>query len=92
MKSFPREDGKIAKRLSVTKFADWAAESHDIARDYVYDGITPGGTPSAEYMERGRAMINEQLAVAGYRLADTIASTYKNRKSATQFRLEQPLF
>ena len=89
MTSFPRTDKVVADRLKITKFADWAAESHDIAKNFVYDGITPGGKPSEEYMARGRAKVNEQLAVAGYRLADTIVDTYKNRKSATQFRLEQ---
>ncbi|CAI2373928.1 unnamed protein product [Moneuplotes crassus] len=68
MTKHPRES--VWKRLEITDPFDWADESHEFAKEYVYDGVTPGGKVSEAYIERGRRLINEQLAVAGYRLAD----------------------
>lgn len=67
---FPRD--KVAQRVSELDERKWATEMHQIAKDYVYDGIEPNTTPSKEYIARGRQMVNEQLAVGGYRLADTM--------------------
>lgn len=71
---------KFTSRLSMHSYYDWAKESHQIAIDHVYKGITPGSTPSADYIRQGRIAINEQLAVGGYRLVDKIVDLYKNIK------------
>ena len=63
-------------------------ESHKYAKEYVYDGIEPDSRPSDEYIERGSAFINEQLAVAGYRLADIITEVYKNHKGVVQMKMD----
>lgn len=67
---YPRS--KVAARVSILDERVWADESNQIAKDYVYNGITPDSTPSEEYLKRGRTMIDEQLVVAGYRLADVM--------------------
>ena len=67
---FPRD--KVAQRVRELDERKWATEMNQIAKDVVYDGIEPNSTPSAEYIARGRQVVNEQLAVGGYRLADTM--------------------
>lgn len=69
---FPRS--KVDARIKILDERIWAKESNQISRDVVYDGITPDSTPSAAYITRGRQVINEQLAVGGYRLADIMLS------------------
>jgi hypothetical protein len=73
---YPRS--KVADRVKILDGRIWADESNQIAEKYVYNGITSGSTPSNEYIVRGRNVINEQLAVAGYRLADLILSLRHN--------------
>jgi hypothetical protein len=73
---YPRS--KVSARVSILDERVWAEESNQIAQDYVYNGITPNSTPSEEYLKRGRAIIDEQLAVAGYRLADVMLTLRHN--------------
>lgn len=73
---YPRS--KVAARVSILDERVWADESNQIAKDYVYNGITPDSTPSEEYLKRGRTMIDEQLVVAGYRLADVMLTLRHN--------------
>lgn len=70
--TFPRS--KVSSRVAILDERVWAQESNKIAKEAVYDGIEVGATPSAAYISRGRAVINEQLAVGGYRLADLMLS------------------
>ena len=35
--------------------------------------------PTEEYLERGRKVVNEQLAIAGYRLADAMQQLHHKR-------------
>ena len=60
----------VADRLKTSDERIWAAESHDFAENFLYKDIEYGQTPSKEYIEGGRKIVNEQLVVAGYRLAD----------------------
>jgi len=48
----------FTSRLVQTKFGDWAKESNEIAKKYVYGGITPNSVPSAEYIKTGREIVN----------------------------------
>mmetsp|Transcript_26124 Transcript_26124/g.30173 ORF Transcript_26124/g.30173 Transcript_26124/m.30173 type:complete len:100 (-) Transcript_26124:9-308(-) len=70
--NYPRS--YFVNRLKKTSFFEWLQESHDIAINVVYNGITPNSTLSPEYIKKGTEVINEQLAIAGYRLADLIIS------------------
>lgn len=71
---FSREQTK--ERVQNMNFKSWAEESYGISRDHVYAGINPGEQPSKEYIDSNRAVINEQLAVGGYRLADLLRQVY----------------
>ena len=50
----------------------WTVESFQLAVDYVYNGIHENEWPSDDYIERGRSVVNSQLAIGGYRLADLL--------------------
>lgn len=47
----------------------WVLESHAIGREFAYQGITEGGTPSTIYLLKGRAIAEERVVLAGFRLA-----------------------
>lgn len=79
----------VKEKVALKKFEQWADESNEIAKKYVYAGINPGDKPSEEYIETGRKVINESLAVGGYRLADIIVDSYKNHKGLTQTLMER---
>lgn len=53
----------------------WATESHQLARDIAYDGLTPGKAPDEPYLERVRDVSRQRLALAGYRLAALLEAT-----------------
>lgn len=78
MKAYPRNDKNIKKRLDITSVNDISQESIDLAIEYVYKGVENGAVPSEEYLERGRTMIDEQLAVGGFRLTDSLRSLFSN--------------
>ena len=63
---------KLADRLKIKDYKIWIEESYNLAIEYAYNGITPETKPSQEYIDRSRKLINEQVALAGYRLADMI--------------------
>ena len=54
----------------------------------VYDHIAPGDQPSQAYIDRGRIVINEQLVVAAYRLADWLADIYQDQNGVIETKLE----
>lgn len=78
MDQHPRSDSQIKNRLSDKSVRKWANESVKFCLNYVYDGIWPGESPSESYTSRGKKLINEQLAVAGYRLADTLIDLFSD--------------
>ena len=72
MTEYPRS--AVNNRVKILDEKKWAEEMNQIAIDYVYADIEPNTVPSAEYIQRGQKMVNEQLAVAGYRLTDMMLS------------------
>ena len=78
MKTFPRKSKHIKERLNVTSVKDISQESIKLAIDYVYNGLKFGEAPSEKYIERGRNLIDEQLAVAGYRLTDLFKKLFSD--------------
>lgn len=64
----------LAARLEEKDLEKWSAEGLDLAKTVVYDSIEPEGTPSEEYIKRGVEVVKQQLALGGYRLADTLKS------------------
>ncbi len=57
------------KALNELRPSAWVKEGFQIAKSEVYTNIVPGGTPSQEYIDRAKARISSQMALAGYRLA-----------------------
>lgn len=75
---------KVAKRVAILDERVWAQESHEISEKIVYDSIEPDSKPSDEYISRGREVVNEQLVVAGYRLADIMMSLHHAANNPTE--------
>lgn len=59
-----------------TDFAGWAGESHQLAKDVAYKGITNNGTPSAAYNRRATDVARKRVAWGGYRLAALLNSIW----------------
>jgi hypothetical protein len=74
----PYNSPNIQQRLKKTSVNDWAYESVKLSINYAYKGISPGQAPSPSYISRGQNIIDEQLAVAGYRLADTLIEIFSD--------------
>lgn len=50
---------------------DWANESFGIAKNFAYN-LKEGSEPNAEYIKNGRQIAEQQIALAGYRLAEML--------------------
>lgn len=59
-----------------TDFAGWAGESHTLAKDVAYKGITNNGTPSAAYNRTSARVARKRVAWGGYRLAALLNSIW----------------
>jgi len=70
---------KVKKRVAITDYKKWAEESYEISRDYVYADIEYDSYPTPEYMASRRQVVDEQLVVAGYRLADMMVKLKHER-------------
>ncbi len=53
----------------------WATESHQLAVDAAYPGLTSGQVPDDAYLERARDISRQRLVLAGYRLAALLEAT-----------------
>ncbi len=60
----------------------WARESFALAVSAVYQGITPGATPSDAYNTRAHEVCRKRLALAGYRMADLLEGALAERGKA----------
>jgi len=58
-------------------FADWAKSSYGLAVHHAYQGILPGDYPTNEYLQKSRQIALEQIAKAGYRLADKLNEIFQ---------------
>lgn len=63
--------------LIATTPAQWAIESHDQARDFVYRNLPPSLDITPEYAQAARPVIRERLLRAGVRLAAVLESALK---------------
>ncbi len=63
--------GQTPDRLPI----EWANESRAIAESYVYQ-IPEGASPTKDYHDKGIIIMEERLALAGYRLAAMLNSIY----------------
>jgi len=51
------------------KYTEWDNESLELAKTYVYPGITENTLPSAAYLNAGKIQAERQLVKGGLRLA-----------------------
>lgn len=58
--------------LSSCPFAAWVEESHDVAVAKAYAGFVVGEPLSEAYVAQAQAVAEQQIALAGYRLADAL--------------------
>jgi len=63
--------GYFAERLKFATVQDWVKESYGLATQYVYT-TEENKAPSAAYLETGKRISEEQVALAGYRLANLL--------------------
>lgn len=56
---------------------DWAQQSFTIAKSFVY-GIKEDSKPSATYVAQGQQKVEQQLALAGYRLANLLNQIFSS--------------
>lgn len=61
----------------------WARESFELGK-LAYDGVQNNGTLSAAYIQRSQIIIAQQLALAGYRLANMLNTAF------AQIQTQQP--
>jgi hypothetical protein len=66
MEDFPQAKLPSSKDLTPEH---WMDESVIVAKKYVYTDIKEGDAPSDKYLERGKVVCEQRLALAGYRLA-----------------------
>ena len=79
---YPRES--VKDRVSILDQHIWAQESFDLSKSIVYNGIKENEEPSVQYVETGREIVNQQVAIGGYRLADIIRKIYKKSQSGVE--------
>lgn len=51
-------------------------ESFELCKSFVYN-LKEGETIPDDYYQQGRLIVKKQMALAGYRLADTVSSIYQ---------------
>jgi hypothetical protein len=69
---------KVKDSLALTQWDEWLEESHEYAIHFAYDDLKlqSGDKITDEYLETARDVVNHQLAVAGYRLADFLIDMF----------------
>ncbi len=73
----------LAPEIAVYNASTWAAESFKLAEDFVYTAPqAPAPIPDA-YLQKGKAMVLRQLAIAGYRLASLMCVGWVARAPAS---------
>jgi hypothetical protein len=62
----------------------WAAESHEIASTFVYNGLEQNTWPSEDYLTKGQQIAKERVVKGGYRLALTIIDMWAGLEDVAQ--------
>ena len=73
MHQYPR--ASLSQQLSDPNIPDWTVANYHLAVTYAYN-ITVGSRPTQDYLAVGWEVIQKQLALAGYRLADAIETAF----------------
>lgn len=75
IRTYPASDAALNLN-NPTDFAGWAGESHQLAKDVAYKGITNNGTPSTAYNRAATRVVRKRVAWGGYRLAALLNSIW----------------
>ena len=75
IRTYPATDSALNLN-NPSDFAGWAGESHQLAKDVAYKGITNNGTPTAAYNRRATRVARKRVAWGGYRLAALLNSIW----------------
>lgn len=76
MKKFPKS--KFANSLKLGSYLDWQKEGFEIATKEVYkNGLKDFEMPSEKYKKRAFEISQERIALAGYRLGETLNQIFK---------------
>ena len=57
-------------------YKTWSSEGYQIAKDFVYANIQQDSWPSSDYITKGQAIADKQLAKGGYRLAAALVNMW----------------
>lgn len=87
MSKYPRKD--LADDLKIELVSKWIEKGKNLAKDFAYKGIEEGGEATEAYRQAAKPVIERQLILGGYRLADLIIDTYKNGKLDDYFSKNQ---
>lgn len=79
----------LAKELSDSSVSNWIKAGKSLAQEYAYKGIEEGGEVTEAYRTRAKPIIDKQLVLGGYRLADMILDTYKSLSLADAFGIHR---
>jgi len=60
------------------KAKDWAKQSFQIAKNFAYN-TQENAVPSAQYITQGQILVKQQLALAGYRLANLLNRLFSKK-------------
>jgi hypothetical protein len=67
MKKFP--ESKMTTQVADMKIEDWRQEGFENSVKYVYAGLQRYQKPSAKYQKEGYKLAQQEIALAGYRMA-----------------------
>jgi len=84
---FPRTN--FVTQLLQTNYTKWVAEGNALAESYAYKGITPGSTPSQEYLDAAFPVARSQITLAGYRLSNLIAAFVAKQSKPSENAAEE---
>lgn len=87
MKKFPRDS--LVEELKVKDVSKWIMESKGLAKEYAYKGVEEGGKVTQAYRDRARPIIDKQLILGGYRLADMLLEMFAGVDLEEMFKSHQ---
>lgn len=66
----------FGSRVNLTTPESWAQESYDIAHNFIYPFVQETNQVTPDFDSTSYELIKQQLALGGYRLADTLLSIF----------------
>ncbi len=88
MKTYPYS--KMQDRLELSDYKKWNAEGFDLLNEVVYQDISRDQMPSRKYQKRAFKVAGEQIALAGYRLGETLNKIFSQVNEIAENREPKP--